>query len=177
MEDRKGRSRLQHRRPEGAKRPKRARARHALQTRERRAHQRYKLKKGAFAMLQARSNQLDDISDMSMGQIGMAVIKSKPVKMGEIKNVSRSGLSFHYPAGLCEECKARKIDIVLAENAICLKGLNFKTIADTEVDEGRPYAPIKTKQQQIQFLNLTPAQKVMLERLIKTHTDKAPQSR
>lgn len=148
--------------------------------RERRAHQRYRLKKGAFAMLQARSSGLDDISGMSMGEIGMAVIKSKPVKMGEIKNVSHSGLSFHYPAGrtngLNARLSARKIDIVLAENAIWLKGLEFKTIADTEVDEGRPFAPIKTNQQQIQFINLTAGQRAILDRLIKTHADKAPRA-
>jgi hypothetical protein len=141
---------------------------------ERRAHQRYRLKKGAFAMLQARSSGLGDISGMSMGQIGMAVLKSHPLKMGEIKNVSRSGLLFHYPAGCRSELSARKIDIVLAENAICLKGLDFITIADTEVDEGRPFAPIKTNQQQIQFINLTASQSAMLDRLIKTHADQAP---
>jgi hypothetical protein len=141
---------------------------------ERRAHPRYRLKKGAFAMLQARSGGLDDISKMSMGEIGMAVIRSKPVQMGEIKNVSHSGLSFHYPARRYSGPDARKIDIVLAENAICLKGLDFKTIADTEVDEGRPYAPIKINQQQIEFINLTTYQRAMLDRLIKTHADKAP---
>jgi hypothetical protein len=124
-------------------------------------------------MLQARSGGLDDISGMSMGEIGMAVIKSKPIKMGEIKNVSHSGLSFHYPAGRNRELNARTIDIVLAENAICLKGLDFITIADTEVDEGRPYAPIKIKQQQIQFINLTANQRAMLDRLIKSHADLA----
>jgi hypothetical protein len=141
---------------------------------ERRGHQRYRLKKGAFAMLQARSSGLDDIAEMSMGEIGMAVIKSKPVKMGEIKNVSHSGLSFHYPAGRANGRSARRIDIVLAENAIWLKGLEFKTIADTEVDEGRPFAPIKTNQQQIQFTNLTAGQRAILDRLIKTHADIAP---
>jgi hypothetical protein len=140
---------------------------------ERRAHRRYRLKKGAFAMLQARSGGLDDISGMSLGQIGMAVIKSKPVKMGEIKNVSHSGLSFHYPAGRNRGRNARKIDIVLAENAICLIGLDFITIADTEVDEGRPYAPIKIKQQQVQFINLTANQRAMLDHLIQTHADKS----
>jgi hypothetical protein len=144
--------------------------------RERRGHQRYRLKKGAFAMLQARSSGLDDISEMSMGEIGMAVIKSKPVKMGEIKNVSRSGLSFHYPAGRTHGLRACRIDIILAENAIWLKGLEFKTIADTEVDEGRPFAPIKTNQQQIQFINLTAGQRAILDRLIKTHTDKVPEA-
>ncbi|MEJ2640190.1 MAG: hypothetical protein P8010_11480 [Desulfosarcinaceae bacterium] len=140
---------------------------------ERRAHQRYRLKKGAFAMLQACSSAVGDISAMSMGEIGMAVIKSKPVKMGEIKNVSHSGLSFHYPVGRGNGLQAQKMDIVLAENAIWLKGLDFKTIADTEVDEGCPYAPIKTNQQQIQFINLTRDQKAMLDRLIKAHEDKA----
>ena len=175
--NRKSRNRPKRRIAKGSITPKKIRARHAQQTRERRAHQRYKLKRGAFAMLRTRSNQLDNFSGMSMGQIGMAVIKSKPIKMGEIKNVSRSGLSFHYPVGPSAERNAHKIDIVLAENAICLKGINFKTIADKEVDEGRPYAPIKTKQQQIQFLNLTATQKAMLERLIKTHADEAPPSR
>jgi hypothetical protein len=146
--------------------------------RERRAHQRYRLKKGAFAMLQTGSSGLNDITGMSMGEIGMAVIKSKPVKMGEIKNVSHSGLSFHYPAGgtngLSARLSTRKIDIVLAENAIWLKGIEFITIADTEVDEGRPFAPIKTNQQRIQFINLTAGQRALLDRLIKTHADKAP---
>jgi hypothetical protein len=143
---------------------------------ERRAHQRYRLKKGAFVMLQSRSSGLGDISEMSMGEIGMAVIKSQPLKMGEIKNVSHSGLLFHYAAGCNSGLDARKIDIVLAENAICLEGLDFKTIADTEVDEGRPFAPIKTNQQQIEFINLTARQKAMLDRLIKTHADQAPKS-
>ena len=152
--------------------PKSTRARTARKLRERRAHQRYQLKKGAFAMLQATAGHLENISAMSMGQIGMAVIKSKPAKMGEIKNVSRSGLSFDYAAGRGRRSEAGKVDIVLAENAICLKGLNFKTIADADVDEGRPYAPIKTKRQQIQFIDLTDRQKAMLERLIRTHADK-----
>lgn len=155
----------------GTQKPRTTKGQHARKARERRAHQRYTLKKGAFAMLHARSSRLENISGMSMGEIGMAVIKSKPIKLGEIKNVSRSGLSFHYAAGRKQSRSARKIDIVLAENAICLKGLNCKTIADTEVDEGRPYAPIKTKQQQIQFLDLTSRQKAMLEHLIQSHAD------
>jgi hypothetical protein len=176
MAHRKHRIPSQHGISTTARSPKTTRARTARRLRERRAHRRYTLKKGAFAMLQARTGHLDDISGMSMGQIGMAVIKSKPVIMGEIKNVSRSGLSFHYPAGRGQRPDTRKIDILLAESAICLKGLNFKTIADTEVDEGRPYAPIKTKQQQIQFIDLTDRQKAMLEHLIRTHADKPPSS-
>ncbi|MDJ0781981.1 MAG: hypothetical protein QNJ22_08410 [Desulfosarcinaceae bacterium] len=154
--------------------PKGSGARTVGKSRERRAHQRYRLKKGAFAMLQSRSSELKDISGMSMGEIGMAVIKSKPVKLGEIKNVSRSGLSFHYPVGRSKGIPAKKVDIILVENAICLKDLNFRTIRDTEVDEGRPFAPIKTKQQQIQFIDLTADQKAMLDRLIQTHADQTP---
>lgn len=160
----------------GTKKPRTARSRYMGKNHERRAHQRYTLKKGAFAMLHDHTSPLENISGMSMGEIGMAVIKSKPIKLGEIQNVSRSGLLFHYAAGGMQSRNARKIDIVLAENAICLKGLNFKTIADTEVDEGRPYEPIKTNQQQIQFLNLTAGQKAMLEHLIKSHADKSPLS-
>lgn len=176
MHNRKLRVRPKTRPAAGTQKPRTTRGRYAQKERERRAHQRYTLKKGAFAMLHAQSSRLENISGMSMGAIGMAVIKSKPIKLGEIKNVSHSGLSFHYAAGLRQSRNARKIDIVLAENAICLKGLNFKTIADTEVDEGRPYAPIKTKRQQIQFLDLTARQKEMLEHLIQSHTDHSPAS-
>lgn len=161
---------------EGPQKPRTTKSLQAIKERERRAHQRYTLKKGAFAMLHAHSSGLENISGMSMGEIGMAVIKSKPIKLGEIKNVSRSGLSFHYAVDRKQSRSARKIDIVLAENAICLEGLNFKTIADTEVDEGRPYAPIKTKQQQVQFLDLTTRQKAMIERLIQSHSDTKPPS-
>lgn len=171
MANRKLRFGIKPRSTVGAKKPRPTNGRYAKKTPERRAHRRYTLKKGAFAMLRAHSSGLENISDMSMGEIGMAVIKSKPIKLGEIKNVSHSGLSFHYAAGRKQSRGARKIDIVLAENAICLKGLNFRTIADTDVDEGRPYAPIKTKQQQVQFLDLTSRQKAMLERLIQSHTD------
>lgn len=128
-------------------------------------------------MLQSSASRLEDITGMSQGEIGMAVIKSKPVRMGEIKDVSRSGLAFQYPAGRSRTSVAHKIDIVLAENALCLKGLNFKSIAETEVDEGRPYAPIKTKQQQIQFIDLTKGQQAMLDHLIQTHADISPSSR
>lgn len=171
MANRKFRTPKSIRTPASNQKPRTTRGLLAKKAHERRAHRRYTLKKGAFAMLRTKSSGLENISDMSMGEIGMAVLKAKPVRLGEIKNVSRSGLSFHYAAGRRQSCNARKIDILLAENAICLKGLHFKTIADTEVDEGRPYEPIKTKQQQIQFLDLTTRQKTMLERLIQSHSD------
>ncbi len=171
MANRKLRIRTKIQPQERTQKPRTTKGLLAKKARERRAHQRYTLKKGAFAMLHAHSSGLENISGMSMGEIGMAVIKSKPIKLGEIQNVSRSGLSFQYAVDRKQSRNARKIDIVLAENAICLKGLNFKTIADTEVDEGRPFAPIKTKQQQVQFLDLTARQKAMIERLIQSHTD------
>ena len=47
---------------------------------DRRERPRYSTKVGTFALLRATSIALSKIQDMGMGEIGFAVIKSKPVK-------------------------------------------------------------------------------------------------
>ncbi|MGD8944884.1 MAG: hypothetical protein PVJ37_16580, partial [Desulfobacterales bacterium] len=61
---------------------------------ERRHHQRYGVRPGTFAVLRSTSIELSKIKDMSMGEIAFAVIKSKPIKMGRIINISTDGLAF-----------------------------------------------------------------------------------
>jgi hypothetical protein len=56
---------------------------------ERRIGRRYRVQPGTFAVLRSTSIELSKIKDMSMGEIAFAVIKSKPIKMGQIINISR----------------------------------------------------------------------------------------
>jgi hypothetical protein len=57
---------------------------------ERRIGRRYRVQPGTFAVLRSTSIELSKIKDMSMGEIAFAVIKSKPIKMGQIINISRA---------------------------------------------------------------------------------------
>jgi len=63
---------------------------------DRRKHKRFMAVEGAFALIRAASSELGPIETMSRGEIAIAIFKSKPIRMGQIINISRSGLSFRY---------------------------------------------------------------------------------
>ena len=64
------------------------------------------------------------------GEIALAVLKAKPLKMGQIVNISKGGLAFRYIDSEIEAGKSSKLDIVFAQNGFHLKKIPFKTVTD-----------------------------------------------
>ena len=105
----------------------------------RRKHKRYRAKSGTFALLRSTSIELNKIRDMSMGQIGFAVIKSRPIKMGQIINISKNGLAFDYIERQSKTIEVFKLDILFAEDAYFLGKVLFRPIFDYAIDAEIPF--------------------------------------
>ena len=137
---------------------------------ERRKHKRYETRNQAIAMVKSQPGQLDSISEMSKGEVGMAVYKSKPHKLGQIVNVGRGGLSFSYISKEYQGDKVDEIDILLADDDFYLKNIQFKTIIDAPLEDENNLSPLEMKTQSIKFINMTTRQSLKLEYFLKYHT-------
>jgi hypothetical protein len=138
---------------------------------DRREHQRFQVKKDAVAFIRSRRADPIRIKELSMGEIGLAVIRSNPSKLGRIKDLSISGLAFHY----IDNRKAQagepfKLDILLADCGFYLENLSFEPISDFELDNDFSFNYIKTKRLGIKFKELTLNQVSKLKYLIRNYT-------
>ena len=135
---------------------------------DRREHPRYIAPAGTFALLRATSIALSKIQDM--GEIGFAVIKSKPVKMGQIININMNGLAFDYIERQGEPIRVFKLDILFAQDAFYLGKMLFKPVFDYAVDSEVPVDSFTIRRCGVQFGELTAYQKSRLEFFINNHT-------
>jgi hypothetical protein len=138
---------------------------------DRRKHTRYTAQNGTFALLRSTSIELSKIQDMSMGEIGFAVIKSKPVKMGQIINISTNGLAFDYIERRGKSISVFKLDILFAQNTYHLGKLLFKPVFDYAIDSEIPLNSFTIRRCGVQFGELTAHQKSRLEYFLKKHTE------
>ncbi len=137
---------------------------------ERRQHKRYLPRQRAFVLVDAQNNGFDRIDQMSKGQIGVAVFKSKPAKMGRILEISRSGLSFSYIANGSDETENKRLDILLADENFLLPELKFKTVKTSEHEAETPFNPLAMKRQSVRFVGLTPGQQSKLDYFLRKYT-------
>lgn len=136
----------------------------------RRKHKRYRAKSGTFALLRSTSIELNKIRDMSMGQIGFAVIKSRPIKMGQIINISKNGLAFDYIERQSKTIEVFKLDILFAEDAYFLGKVLFRPIFDYAIDAEIPFNSFIIRRCGVQFGELTSQQESKLEYFVNRHT-------
>ena len=137
---------------------------------ERRNHQRYGVQLGTFAILRSTSIELSKIKDMSMGEIAFAVIKSKPIKMGQIINISNEGLAFHYiDHNKASNCLF-KMDILFAKNAFYLDRILFKPVFDYEIKSDIPLNSFSIRKCGVKFGELNQRQRSQLAYFICNHT-------
>jgi c-di-GMP-binding flagellar brake protein YcgR len=97
--------------------------------------------------------------------------------LGQIIEISMGGIAFRYMGGgkLPDESH---LDIFLTEGDLCLRGVPFKTVSDFKIPntvlcktvEPIPPSFRTMRRSGLQFGELTPDQKVQLERFIKDHT-------
>ncbi len=136
---------------------------------ERRDHNRFQIKKVAFAMIRYAFSEPICLIDKSMGEIACDVFRSKPIKFGRIDDISMDGLLFRYVDNKIQSNESPVLDILLAECGFYLESAFFNTISDTEIAEDYLIDSVKMKQIRMQFKKLTPNQKFKLEYLIQTH--------
>jgi len=123
-------------------------------------------------MIMSAPANLGQIEDMSMGEIALAVLKAKPLKMGQIVNISKGGLAFRYIDSEIESGKSSEIDILFAQNNFHLKKVLFKTVADYKAVSEFPFSSIVMRQKSVQFREMRPYQTSQLDYFIKNYTSK-----
>lgn len=151
------------------------------QTLARRKHARFKIKRIAFCLIRSNPINLTNIEYMSMGKIAMAALRSRPNKMGRIKDIGMEGLSFRYvdpqdwpnePYASGRTDQSLELDILMADCRFYLSNLPFKTIFDVDINDELSLNTIKMKQLGIKFGALTQHQKTQLKNLIETYSIK-----
>ena len=115
---------------------------------EKRKYKRFKAKEGAFALL-ASDN-----------------------KLGQIKNISRGGLTFQYIGADTPSKGSTEIEIFSPALDFYLKKVPIKSIEDAEIESDVPFSSIPTKQLSVQFGEMTSMQLTLLNHFIEKYTDK-----
>ena len=114
---------------------------------ERRQMKRFKVADGAFAALVNHGSRL-----------------------GQIRDISKRGLSFRYIDSEKEHPDASELKIILGSGGLCMDRVPFKKVADFEIKNEFSFSSIKMRQIGLQFGDLTPEQQVRLNNFIQNHT-------
>jgi len=137
---------------------------------EKRAHERFKAKKDAFALIRPAGAGHLCIADQSMAQIACAVYRSKPVRFGRIIDISMGGLLFRYINGEERSIRSLVLDILVADSGFYLESLMFKDIADMEITDDFTINSMKMRQNRVQFEGLKSAAMMKLKYFVENYT-------
>ena len=137
-----------------------------------RYHQRFQLKKDAFALIRSISAAPLKINGKSMGCIACAVFNTRPAKLGKIDNISMGGLMFHHADNKEQLSQALVLDILLADSGFYLANLPFKTITDVVIPDEVSSDAIEIWQVRLQFQKLNAFQQARLKDFIKNYGTK-----
>jgi hypothetical protein len=137
---------------------------------EKRAHERFRPKKDAFALIRPAAAEQLRVADRSMGQIACAVYRSKPIRFGRIVNISMGGLLFRYINGEERSSRLPVLDILVADSGFYLENLLFKNISDTEIHDDFSINSIKMRMNRVQFEELKPAAMMKLKYFVESYT-------
>jgi len=136
---------------------------------DRRQAPRYTVKEHTFAVVRStQSKDMEGLADMSHGQVGMALFKSKPAKMGQIKNLSLKGLCFNYIANDETIPEGDEVDILFAEGNFYL-ALPCRVVREKTESNELPFTPIVMKQRAVAFERLNTEQERALTRFLRNH--------
>ncbi len=114
---------------------------------ERRQMKRFKVADGAFAALVNHGNQL-----------------------GQIKDISKLGLSFRCIDSEGAQAEARELKIILGSGGLCVDKVPVKKVSDFVIKSEFSFSSIKMRQVGLQFGKLTPEQQIRLNNFIQNHT-------
>jgi hypothetical protein len=116
---------------------------------ERRFHERFQVKQGVYALL-----------------------KNGASKLGQIKNISKGGLSFMYINDGEQIQGPTEVDIFLSGYGFILKGIPCKKISDIHVNNYVPFSTFEMRQLGIQFSEVSMHQLDHLSAFIEKYTTK-----
>ena len=114
---------------------------------ERRAHKRFLVQEGAYALL-----------------------KNNSSKLGQIKNISKGGLAFSYIVDGEQMHELFKVDIFISNRGFYLKDIPSKKISDFHIDNKLPFSTFSIRQAGIQFNELNHSQLSQLDNFMRDHT-------
>ncbi|WP_080808975.1 PilZ domain-containing protein [Desulfamplus magnetovallimortis] len=115
---------------------------------ERRQHERYRARDGAFAAISPNS-----------------------FKLGQIINISRGGLAFQYIETQIEDFEKEESQIFLSSKGFYVRGLGFQQVSDRVIPSENPYSTLTMRQCAIKFENLTMDQMVNIDNYILHNTN------
>lgn len=137
---------------------------------DRKDPKRYYVKNRIFAVVRSDNHQLERIGNLSKAQIAFAIMKSHPPKMGEIKEISKKGLTFHYIHNKSDVSKFKEMDILFVDEDFHLCRIPFKTIEDSALDLDGPFNTLAMNCLTVEFGGLSFKQKYQLKHVIKYFT-------
>lgn len=114
---------------------------------DKRKHKRFKAKKGAFAILRSDHN-----------------------KLGQIKDISKGGLSFQYDTNGEQFDGLAEMDILLADDNFYFKKVPVRTVVDFEVNNKVSFSSLPLRQRNTEFGEMKPIQIFQLYYFIQHHT-------
>ena len=136
---------------------------------ERRGATRYTVKEHTFAVVRAsRARDLEGLARMSHGQVGVALFKSKPAKMGQILDLSLKGLCFNYIANEDAVPEGAEVDILYAVDNFYLP-LPCRVVREATEANELPFTPIVMKRRAVAFEDLSIEQERALSRFLQAH--------
>jgi hypothetical protein len=104
-------------------------------------------------------------------QKGALAVQNGHVRvMGQILDVSRNGLAFHYINDGKKTNGSYYVDIFLAKNDFYLKKIQSKIISDFEITNKVPFSSITMRRRSVKFGELMGGQISQLEYFIQNHT-------
>ena len=120
---------------------------HTKERLERRQMKRFKVAEGAFAALINHGSQL-----------------------GQIKDISKMGLSFRSIDSQEEHVEAKELKIILGSGGLCLDKVPVKKVSDFVIKSEFSFSSIKMRHIGLVFGVLTPQQQTRLNNFIQNHT-------
>jgi hypothetical protein len=99
-----------------------------------------------------------------------AVMGEKPNRLGQIDNISSSGLAFKYLANEANSDGAQLMDVFISNETFHMKDIPIKTIYDVELAKEDPCSTVLLRQQSVRFGELNNDQYSKLMHLLQYHT-------
>jgi len=91
-------------------------------------------------------------------------------KLGQIKDISRTGLAFRYIDHGNATGEANELKIIIGQAGLYLDKLPFKKVTDFQLKNEHRFSSIKMRQIGLQFGELTSRQQTRIEHFIQNHT-------
>ena len=100
-----------------------------------------------------------------------AAVRQKSNQLGQIKDISASGLAFTYLANEGATNGARALDLFVTKHELYIKSIPFQLVRDTQVEQESPFSKVPIRLQGVQFGKLSAEQRTQLAHLMQYHTE------